>query len=316
MKARLLAVALLPLLLALPVAAERGDGGSSAVDLLRLGTGAAPAAQGEAYVARGGVIDALHYNPAGLAWLPRTTLQLQHNEYLSDMRAEYAAVAAPWRNYAFGGSVHLFDAGSFTRRTLTNPGGAGNFDAGTQIYSLGAAARLLPELGAGVTLRFAREEIDNAQRNAYAADLGLLYRHAGSGVEVAGAVRNLGPKTKFDYVEEELPMETALGVHVPLQLDWRSPADPPRLRLAAEVAWPRRQEADYRLGLEVRPLRPLALRAGWNTRNDLASDYSLGVGFNWQNYAIDYAYIPFKHAGNAHRVSLNIEFGDAGETAP
>jgi len=295
-------------------AGDEGDAGSNAADYLRLGVGAAPAGQGEAYVARGGVIDALHYNPAGLSMVERSVVQLQHNDYIEDIKSEYIAGVMPFHDWRFGASVFLLDEGSFTRRTLTQPNGAGTFDASSSVWSFASAYQFTPRAGCGITLRYLREKIDSESRNGFSTDLGLYGKLPQHDIELGLALRNLGTRMKFDRDEEDLPLEVAGGISVPFSWgDWDASL-PPRLRLSVEGAVPRNQEVDFKFGAEGWVHRYVALRAGYDSRNDLGPGYSLGLGFRYEDLEIDYAFVPFDHVGDAHRVSLTYSFGgDADE---
>lgn len=296
-----------PLLLAVamavpahPAARTRGDAGASAADFLRLAPGAGAVAQGEAYAGRAEGIQSLHYNPAGLTGGKGTEVMLEHNEYLLDMSAEYAAAMVRRGRWALGAGVMYQDQGSFTRRTISNPGGSGTFEASNIAGSFAGAYEFSDRASLGVTAKIFSEEIDNAGRNGWALDLGGHYRfnrHVEGGI----VLRNLGGDIRFDRDKEELPLEFAAGLSARFFHD--------RLRFSGEVAYPREQDLDYKLGADARIHRNLALRAGFNSRNDIGTGFTFGAGFFYRDLTIDYAYVPFQSVGDAHRISLIAEFG-------
>lgn len=290
------------LLLVLPARADRGDGASNTADFLRLQAGAAAAAQGEAYVARSSGVEVLPYNPAGLARMENRQLLLQHNQYLLDATSNYIAYASPLRNARVAASLHYLDHGDFTRRTLSNPNGAGTFGADALLFTAAAAYPFTERFSGGLALKIFREEIDNASRAGVAADLGIHFRNPFSwGVlELGAAARNLGPQVRFDRDEEDLPLEFAGGGSI---LFWKD-----HIRLSGELALPRNQELDFRTGVELRLIPAFALRAGYNTRNDLGHGLSLGAGFHYKAIDLDYAWVPFEEAGDAHRVGLTVSY--------
>jgi hypothetical protein len=300
---RLVSTVTIVLLVAAAAQAERGDAGSNAADFLRLNAGAAAAAQGEAYAGRSGGIEVFPYNPAGLRHVERNEIMLQHNNYIADMNSSYVGGVIKLRNdWRLAGSVNYFDQGRFTRRTISSPTGIGSFEASAIAGSLGVAGALSERISFGLTLKGFSEEIDNAARGGFAADVGLHYRARGEiGTFEAGLVgRNLGPQVRFDVTEEDLPTEFAGGLSV---LGLRD-----MVRLSGEIAVPRNQEAEYRAGLEARPVDLLALRVGYNSRNDLGTGLSAGAGFRYRNFMLDYAWVGYDVAGDAHRMALTVGF--------
>lgn len=299
---RALAACAAACLLLLPARADRGDGASNTADFLRLQAGAAAAAQGEAYVGRSGGVEVLPYNPAGLATMENRQLLLQHNQYLLDATSNYIAYASPLRSARVAASLHYLDHGDFTRRTLSNPNGAGTFGADALLFTAAAAYPFTDRVSGGIAMKIFREEIDNASRSGFAADLGVHYRNPFRWglLELGAAARNLGPQVRFDRDKEDLPIEFAAGGSV---LFWND-----HIRLSGELALPRNQELDFRTGVELRLIPAFALRAGYNTRNDLGHGLSLGAGFRYKALDLDYAWVPFEQAGDAHRVGLTVSY--------
>ncbi len=282
--------------------AELGDAGSNAADFLRLGNGAAAAAQGEAYAGRSGSIEVMPYNPAGLRWMERSEIMLQHNEYLSDIRSEYIAGATQLGSFRIGASLNYLDQGNFTRRTISRPNGAGSFDADAWTGSLALAAPLGQSFSIGVEARLFQENIDDASRTSGSANVGLHYRpRKFPQTELGVVARHLGGTVKFDRDNEKLPLEYAVGA---------SSLVMERLRLSAEVAWPRNQNPDWKVGGDLRLVDNLFIRGGYNSRNDLGSGVSAGIGVKYKSLMFDYAWVDYNATGPAHRISVTAQFGE------
>ena len=64
------------------------------------------------------------------------------------------------------------------------------------------------------------------------------------------------------------------------------------------------------LGLEYVFNNGFAVRGGYRGRTDFEflSNLSGGFGYATRAYQIDYAFVPFGEVGNAHRVSLSLDF--------
>lgn len=61
-------------------------------------------------------------------------------------------------------------------------------------------------------------------------------------------------------------------------------------------------------GWEYVAFKMLALRAGYNGRNETDSGITAGGGIQFNNLSIDYAFVPYGDLGNAHRFSVSARF--------
>jgi hypothetical protein len=76
-------------------------------------------------------------------------------------------------------------------------------------------------------------------------------------------------------------------------------------RAAADVVKLKGDSMEGRLGLELKPIPTLALRAGWMTGQD-AADLTAGAGIAVGRFDIDYAFVPYKDdLGSSHRFGLS-----------
>ncbi len=63
------------------------------------------------------------------------------------------------------------------------------------------------------------------------------------------------------------------------------------------------------LGAEYWLLNSMALRGGYEFGYDL-SGLTAGAGFRYQNFEVDYAFVPYSVLGNSHRLSASYAFGN------
>ncbi len=89
---RILGTAMAFALLA-PGLARAADPGLTVLTFLKLGAGARPAALGDAYVAVVQDASASYWNPAGLLGIEHNDALGAHNEWIQDLRHEFATVA-------------------------------------------------------------------------------------------------------------------------------------------------------------------------------------------------------------------------------
>lgn len=297
--ARVLGVLVACWLMIAPVSATTADGGSNAADFLRLNAGAAAAAQGEAYAARSGGVEAFPYNPAGIRGAEGNEILFQHNSYVSDVTSEYLAYLYTGQKISMAASISYLNEGNQTRRTISNPTGLGDFSANAIIGAIGVAVPVREHFVVGATAKMFEEKIDDASRSGAAFDVGAQWQSASRRFALGAVVRNLGATVKFDRDRENLATEYALGASVLVH---------ERIRLSGEVAFPTRQAPDYKAGIDVILHPMLSLRAGYNSRNDLGSGLSAGAGFRYHNFLLDYAWVGFGVAGDAHRIALTVKF--------
>ncbi len=101
------------------------DAGTTAATFLKIGVGARPSGMGEAFLAVADDVNAVYWNPAGLAFLKRQEVTAMHSEWFQDIRYDFAAYARPLQNYTLGGSL----TGLFIKKELERrSGGAGEND--------------------------------------------------------------------------------------------------------------------------------------------------------------------------------------------
>lgn len=300
--ARALVLAVLSLALARPCWAGAG---AEPFDFLFLDANARPVGMGGAYTALANDANALLYNPAGLGQVKRHEATFMHNAYMQGITQEYAAYASP---QGWSANLNYLSFGGVKKTSLSNPSGAGWGDTGLSDLALGAGyGRTLTEsLALGVSVKYIRETIDDVAAQGFALDAGGLYAvPALSGLTVGLAVQNLGPTVRYDGASENLPLNLRAGAAYGFKVRGRENA------LALDVTKERSQGALVAVGAETRVLEPLALRMGFNTRNEAGIGITAGFGYLFKAGSVDYAFVPMEGLGDAHRISVTLRW-DAG----
>lgn len=298
---RLLAAFCCMMLAAAPAGA-RGFGGARPFELLFLDAGAAQGALGGAFGAGADDPNILAYNPAGLVTLDSVRAALMHTAHFADVSREHLALAGP----GWGTSVDYLRYGSIRRRTLSDPDGAalGSFAP----YALSAAAGfgvpLTDAVSAGAALRHTRESIDGSVGSAISADVGAqMVLSDDPLLRVGVTLQNAGPKARFDAAAEDLPLNVRWGGALGFGLLGRPWV------LLADV----NHDETGRLVIQGGATTPLndliALRVGYNGRNDAGYGISGGFGVEWGPLSVDYAIAPYGALGMAHQLSLGWNFG-------
>jgi hypothetical protein len=299
MKKRL-AMGLLVLMLFATAFAETAlAAGTTGATFLQLGIGARPEGMGGAGVALADDANALHINTAGMVQISNQQVTLMHNEWLLDTKQEYISYVTRRGDQAFGGSLVYMDFGSQLGYTASNTF-TGAFRPISYAMMIATSRKLSNDLSVGLGLEYIKEKIADANGSAWALDAGALYTPKGSPFRYGLALQNFGTKIKLGTTADRLPLTLRAGVayHVP-----KKP-----LTIAADWYGIRHDKPEFHAGAEYIIANMVALRAGYNSANDLDKKYTFGVGFSHQNYALDYAFVPMGVFGDSHRFSFTANF--------
>jgi hypothetical protein len=256
---------------------------------------------GEAYTAAGADLDALHWNPAGLAGLQGFQAALAHNEWSSDLglRQEFLAYGQSLSTAsAFALSANYFDLGRLEQRDEAGGlNGESRAFAFTGTAGYGKALLSPGSLSLGAALDFSVESLFGALQSNLGVSLGALYEFQ-SGLRFGAALRHLGAGAG-GFVP---PASAELGVSS--QLLQR------RLTLALDLGVPLNADPALRAGAEY-DFGALALRGGWRyaigaSPGDGQSGPTAGLGFKVGFFNLDYAYVPYAGLSNTHRLAATV----------
>lgn len=293
-----------------------GTGGATPLNFLFLDADARPVALGGAYAAIASDANSMLYNPAGLAFLDSHQANLMHAEHFQDVTQEYVAVAInePWsrfKNSGVGFMLNTVGYGDINRTTLSNPRGDGLGSFGIRDWAIAAGfgtRTRLEWLGVGAAVKYLREDIDTFSAQAVALDLGLkteLQEPLGVPLAFGLALQNLGSKLKYQSRNEDLPLNLKAGLAYRLL---RSGT------LALDVNQPREGSPTVHVGAEYVANKAVAIRLGYNGRNEAGAGITVGGGLILQHFGFDYAFVPFGDLGSAHRISLSYRWGAGSKT--
>jgi hypothetical protein len=276
--------------------------GTEAASFLDIPVGAGPAALGGAYSALAMDAYAPVYNPAGLAFLNSTQVAGQHLDYLESIHYEYLGAVHPFRLGGLGISAQYLGSGDITGADLAgNP--TGDYSTHYGAYSVSYGHLLGSKLGIGITGKWINAKISDVDANAYAVDLGGLYK-VSSQLTLAAGMTNLGSKLKFLDDDSSLPLTGKLGLAYEPHAQWL---------LAVEGNYAQTGLLSGHLGLQWKPISMLALRAGYKTDTtdelEAMAGMSLGVGLQVWGQEFSYAWVPLGDLGNTQYFSLAIRFG-------
>lgn len=177
--------------------------GTSAGTQLLVPVGARDLAMGGASIATTHGVDAIYWNPAGLAYLEGvSSCVLSTMQIFNDIRVNYLGLGfKAGRLGQLGVSIKNFSFGEIKETTITDPDGiAGRTFSPTFVTAGLTYARLLTDrIKVGLSGKLIYENIPRASATAFAFDIGLQYRDLGNlpGVDFGIVLKNIGTELKY-----------------------------------------------------------------------------------------------------------------------
>lgn len=277
-------------------------------EFLTIPVGARPVGMGGAFTAIADDINALAWNPGGLASLSSRELGGMHAAMVGNTSFEFFGYAQPLKHGTLGADFRTLNQGAIDGRDQ-NAHPTGTFSADDQAFDLGYGARFSERLSLGGAVRYIRSSIADTSADTYALDIGTLYALApvGPGRPVVGlAVQNLGPGMRFLDERSPLPLTFASGIGYRL---------PEGLTLAIDYRrFPYSKTSEFSVGTELSVLPSFTLRSGFGASTGSPSGTSplrnLSGGFGVRPFgcSLDYSITPFADIGFTHRFSLGVKF--------
>jgi hypothetical protein len=147
-------------------------------------------------------IDAMYWNPAGLASLnsDRGEFMFSHNQYIADIKIEYLAGVVKLGSFGnLGVGIKAMTFGEEPVTTVNYPDGDGStFKPLYMTANLSLARAMTDKIHFGINLKLINEKIAEVSSTGVAFDFGLQYIGGKTGLRFCIAIKNLGTSMKFD----------------------------------------------------------------------------------------------------------------------
>lgn len=327
MKTKYIKISLIIILLVCIGTANAGPknkyGLSSARELL-IPVGSASTALGGSNMASATGVDALFWNPSGLATISGKSAEVLFSSqiYIADINVNYFAGAYKIPNVGtIALSVKALSFGDIPVTTVNSPEGTGETYSPTYLTTgLSYARSMTDRISFGATAKVIYNKITRETASGVAFDFGLNYNVTGSGLQFGVALKNIGPSMKFsgpdleqffqppgtpsgtpqeprsiDLADFELPTALSLGLSYDFRLDKKN-----NLMLHGTFQNNSFSTDDYNFGLEYNYNKLFYLRGGYQFSNDNIDDRvftgpSFGAGLKYSastsfTVGFDYAY--------------------------
>ena len=286
--------------------------GIASFAFLKVTQSARAAGMGDAYAAVTGDIDAMFYNPAGLASVEKFGYGFSYTKWIGDMAFYSGAVAYKTHFGTLGVSIMNYDVGDMEVRTIYNPQGTGEkIKGGASVVGVAYAWKATDKLGVGVRASYVQETLHQDNVSSMVFDVGTSFYTGFRSARLALSMRNFGPDTEVLSESQKFLMPMYFNIGSAMEV-YGELGDPASLTLSFESAFAVDYEQRWHIGGELWLANTLALRGGYKFNYD-GESFSLGAGikgtFGGRKITADVSYTDFGDLLDAPiRLSIGGEF--------
>lgn len=304
------------LLIAAPLVAQHVDAGTTGFSNLKLIYSARANGMGQAMTGRAINYDGMQFNPASIVRTPERSVSSTFMDHLVGSGGGSIQYIVPKNIYVtYGAFLNYWNSGSIERTEISS-----NFDLVETGETFGAqniiagvtyAKFISPAIDFGGTVKVMLDQIDKSSATAAMVDFGVLHHTANEKIKVGLAVRNLGAQLSYysdNKYKESLPTTYLAGLGFDVSENTCADLDIVKATGADFVA---------KLGIEHRIHPMLVLRGGFRSN---AADYyqggimaftsglSLGLGWDWKNWMLDYSISSYGDLGLTNQLGIRYNF--------
>lgn len=268
------------LLLALDGAYAGGGNrtGTGGATQLLIPVGPRGIAMGESNVATSYGVEALFWNPAGVAKLNGSAgVMFSHMSYIADIGVEYGAVSANFEGFGVVSfSIKALSVGDILVTTTQNPDGTGDTFSPQMITAGVTYSRQLTErISVGLTGNIVTETLGQVSATGVAFNVGVIYDHLANvdGLSIGVVMKNIGPQMQYD----------GSGLYQQARVeDFNRPPQYYKVEAA-----PFELPSSFEIGVGYRPyineMNTLQLSSSFQNNNFSSDEYKLGAEYGYNN---------------------------------
>lgn len=310
--------------------------GTTIGQFLKIGPSSRASALGGAAASLSGEPSMSFYNAASLGRVDAMSLQFTHNQWLADIKYNYAIFALP---VAGIGNLSLqfisLDSDEMDVRTVSNPQGTGErFTVSNIALGLGYSLMLTDRVAVGIQVNYLQETIWHSSFNTFSLSMGVLYQVAENSLQLGASVSNFGPRAGYEgrdlYIDYDfdpdkhgdndglpaelrtdeyaLPTVFRVGLSYPFIF-----SEDYKMLLSVDATHPNDNTESINSGLEVQLTKYFILRGGYRDLflEDSEGGLVLGAGLNVDlvsyNFSFDYAWADYGRLNGVHRFTVGIK---------
>jgi hypothetical protein len=249
------------------------------------GSSAKALSLGDASVALGDEASIVSTNPGGLGFFRKIGFQVSLSRLfdLDQLSEKEFYFVYPFKSLSFGGGTYVFGKADYYQET---------------VLTLALGYELKDYLSLGSNLKYMRVSFSPTYKalSAWAMDLGAGVKFNNK-VQFGTVVRNFN-QPELLHNSDDIPTIFSSGIAVfPFE----------EVGLTFDFSYDKRYKGQLHFGQEVKLIKNLPLRFGIQTS---PSRYAFGVGFNFERFNIDYAYLNHPVLDGSHKISLSFSWAD------
>ena len=268
---------------------------------LKIDTDARLSGMASAGVASALGVNALSYNPAGLAAMTGPEAAFSHSQWLMDSTHDFIGFGMPVKKMVLALGVTRLSNGKMEGRA-DDGSAAGGYSAYDQAVSLGFGFK-----NVGGAVKYIQSSIAGVRAQAFAVDLGAKRKLSGLPVTLGIGVQNLGTGIKYLSQRDNLPLSVNAGFTFMALPGMGLSLDVKRLVYDKQTVFSAGTEYAMMFGGAG-----FALRGGYGltglTQNSEKSGLSVGAGVMALGAQLDYAVSPETGLGSVQRITLKKKF--------
>jgi hypothetical protein len=255
--------------------------------------------------------DAVFFNTAGLTQNHTRHLKTTYLNYIDGMSGGSIVLSTDYHDdWKIAPFVQFMMSDAITRRDEMNQN-LGTFYTSSYVVGIGFAKTLDPALCVGFNIKYFYEKLDNNTASAIAGDFSVLHQTNNPDLKIGASLKNFGTQISHfteNKHDEGMPIVAVVGASYNL-FD--------RASINLDVCKPLDNDFFGRLGCEFVYNELFTIRAGFDSRMndyrtqatmDFLSGISLGLGFVWEAYIIDYALSSMGSLGIVNQLSVSYRF--------
>lgn len=253
--------------------------GTAGADQLLVPVGARGIALGSAYSAGISGLNAIYYNPAGLAASENAAeAMFSHTQSFGDIGVDYAAVGARFSGFGYlAFTVKSLSFGDIDLTDERNPDGTGATWAPTFVaLGLTYSRALTDRIRAGVSAYLVSEDQYRVSASNAAFDIGVQYQGLAGlrGLSIGVTLRHLGGNMQYEGAGLTRRAE---------EVD--SKRDPQLLRIeAAGFSMPTSLELGMSYTQTFQELHSVTVAGAFENNNFIPEQYRIGLEYGFQNF--------------------------------
>lgn len=310
--------------------------GTAGASELRIPVGTRAMALGGAVVSDAAGVEAMFYNPAGIAQGEGTDIFFDHMGYLNSMKVEYAGLTSHAMGGVIGASFKALQVGDIIVTTEDAPDGTGEISSPVfSVAQLAYAKQMTDHVRVGGSFSVVSERVLQESATGLSFDFGFQYDPLWKGLNFGFAMKNIGPNMRFagSDLERSYPANNGNPQTGPYFLTSQTASFelPSYVSFGASKAWNLGAASkftlgavyqnnnfssdEYRFGGEYLWNDQLSVRGGYVTTNQTGYLYDWTAGAGWQlplgngHASVDYTYRNVKETFDANQMfSVSLKF--------